>query len=299
MKTNLNKTGCPPLGAHTSIAGGLFKAPERGKHIGADVVQIFSKNQRQWKAPPLHEHDAALFLQKIKETGVSVPCIHTSYLINIAAPVREIYQKSIVALREEVHRAALLEVPYLVLHPGSFVEGNRAQGIRRVVNALEAVLPYPGSSSPHILLETTAGQGTQLGCTLEELAEIIERTTAKDYLGVCVDTCHVFAAGYSIHTAEGWKAFKYRLEETVQLQRVRIIHLNDSRMPFGSYRDRHARIGEGYIGLAAFRRIVTDPDFTHVPQILEIPGGESAYAEDLRKLRDLCNASNSDDVERE
>ena len=288
MKENIIKNNCPPLGAHTSIAGGLFRALERGKQIGADAIQIFSKNQRQWHAPALNEEDIRKFKAARQATGISVPCIHTSYLINIAAPAEDTYRKSIQALADEVHRAAQLDVPFVVLHPGSVVSGTVEEGIDRVVAALNTVLASETGSGPTVLLETTAGQGTQLGRTLEELAEIIRRSAVPHRLGVCVDTCHVFAAGYAIHTATGWEAFKQQIEATIGMERVRVLHVNDSRMPLGSHRDRHARIGEGYIGLEGFRRIIQDPAVQHLPFILEIPGGEQAYAEDIQKLRQFC-----------
>ncbi len=291
MKKNINiQANCPPLGAHTSIAGGLHLALERGVHIEADVIQIFSKNQRQWQAPPLKQEAIVQFQQICESTGVKVACIHTSYLINIAAPNKDTYRKSIEALKDELYRAAQLKVPFIVLHPGSYVEGTPEKGMVRVVAALNKVMAERSLEDVEILLETTAGQGTQVGRTLEELAWIVAQFPAETPLGICVDTCHVFAAGYEIHTPEGWRHFKTRLRETVGIERVKVLHLNDSRMPLGSHRDRHARIGEGHIGLAGFRHIVQDPAFRSVPQILEIPGGEAAYREDIVKLRHLCSS---------
>ncbi len=289
MKKNLNKPrNCPPIGAHTSIAGGIYRALERGAAIDADVVQIFSKNQRQWQAKPLTTDEIDRFFQYQQNTGVRVACIHTSYLINIAAPAAETYRKSLEALQDEILRAGQLRVPNLVLHPGSYVAGSPAEGIQRVVRTLQRVGDVATRYGVTILLETTAGQGTQLGRTLEELAEMLQGAGNTAPLGVCLDTCHLFAAGYNINTPEGWEQFKLQLEATVGLAAVQVVHVNDSRMPAGSHRDRHARIGAGHIGQAGFLPLLNDPDFQAIPHVLEIPGGESAYAEDIAVLRTLC-----------
>ncbi len=291
MKKNLNKLKkCPPLGAHTSIAGGIHRALERGAAIGADVVQIFSKNQRRWRAKPLTDDEIAAFFQQQEMSGVHVACIHTSYLINIASPATDTYQKSVQALTEEIERAGQLKVPFLVLHPGSFVTGKSSEGLNRVVAALQHISDTAHHWRVRILLETTAGQGTQLGCTLEELAEMLHRAGEAAPLGVCLDTCHLFAAGYQFTSPETWAKFKQQLQHTVGLNTIQVVHVNDSRMPAGSHRDRHARIGEGHIGTSGFAPLLADPDFREIPHILEIPGGESAYAQDINRLRQLCQS---------
>jgi deoxyribonuclease IV len=277
----------PPLGAHTSIAGGIHNAIYSGARIGCDVVQIFSKNQLQWKGKKICQDEVNQFRKAIAETGVYPITVHDSYLINLASPDPEIFQKSYRAFTEELHRCKFLGIPYLVMHPGSHMGRGEAAGITAIAEALRNCYTDAECQNTVILLETTAGQGTNLGSTFEQLRDIIDQSRLEDRIAVCVDTCHIFAAGYDLRTVESWSETKARFDRILSLEKLKVFHLNDSLQELGSRVDRHARIGKGKIGLEGFSALVNDPDLRQIPMILEIPGGNKAYQQDIRKLRRL------------
>jgi deoxyribonuclease-4 len=274
------------FGAHESIGGGLSSAVYRGQQATCDTIQLFNKSSNQWQAKELREEEVEPFLAAIDETGVTVACSHTSYLINIASPDPDLEARSCESLAEELARCDLLEIPHLVLHPGSHVGTGAAAGVERVARNLDRLFAAQPDNQVTLCLETTAGQGSHLGCTFEELAGIIDRIEAQERVGVCLDTCHLFAAGYPLADLEDYRRTMAQFAEIIGLERLKVIHLNDSQTPLGARRDRHEHIGKGEIGLEAFRHIVNDPRLKNIPMIIETPKGED-LAEDIENLRVL------------
>lgn len=271
------------LGAHMSIAGGLEKAIDHALAVDSDAVQIFTKNQRQWKAKPISDEEAERFKQRFAESGLKAVVAHDSYLINLASPKDELWEKSIAAFRDELERCEQLDVPFLVTHPGSHTGSGTEAGLDRVVAALERVHADLPGYKVRTLLETTAGQGTNLGATFEELAYIIERSSAPERLGVCFDTCHAFAAGYDGRDAETYEATMTTFDEIIGLDQIEAFHLNDSQFELGSRKDRHELIGKGCIGEEGFRLLMNDSRFCGKPALLETDKGED-LAEDRAAL---------------
>jgi deoxyribonuclease-4 len=279
------------LGAHMSTAGGVDKAVWAASKIGFQTVQLFTKNNNQWKAPPLTDAHRDAFRRALAESGVSRPVAHNSYLINLASPDDALWNRSVDAMTVEVERCEALGIGDLVAHPGAHVGAGEKAGLDRVARALDEVHRRTRGCGVTIDLETTAGQGTCLGHRFEHLAGILARVGEPERLGVCIDTCHIFAAGYSLAPKEGYDETMDRLDRTVGLGRVRVWHLNDSRRERGSRVDRHAGIGRGHLGLEPFRHVVHDPRFRPIPLILETPkgeeGGEDLDALNYRTLRRL------------
>jgi deoxyribonuclease-4 len=280
----------PLLGAHMSIAGGYYKAVDAAAQFGMDTVQIFTKNNNQWRAKPLTDEDVRLFREALERTGVRKPCAHDSYLINLASPDDLLRLRSLLSFITELKRCRSLGVPFIVSHPGNFMN-DRASGLERNAEALGTALECaPGETI--VLLETTAGSGTALGASFEELAAIIELLPAPlaQRVGVCVDTAHIFAAGYNL--VGDYDGVWNRLADSVGWQRLRMMHLNDSKAPLGSRRDRHELIGEGAIGEEPFRRIMNDTRFAAIPKVLETPKLDDPEATDrkmLARLRSYCD----------
>lgn len=264
----------PILGAHQSIAGGYYKAVEIAHRLKCDCVQVFTKNNNQWRAKELTDEDVRQFQTKLVELGVTHPLAHDSYLINLASPDRELWKKSVDAFVVELFRADRLGIPYLVTHPGAHTTSSEEAGIAAVVRALDEVHRQTRGIKTKCLLETTAGQGSCLGRTFEQLATMLDGVADPDRLGICVDTCHIFAAGYPLGTEKDYKATMRALDKMVGLKLVKAFHVNDSLKPLGSRVDRHAHIGHGLIGKDAFRFLVNDRRFRHVPMYLETPKGE-------------------------
>jgi deoxyribonuclease-4 len=277
------------LGAHESIAGGLYKAFERAQLATCDAVQIFVKSNRSWAVKPLEEDEIAQFKAKAEETGIRPVVAHTSYLLNLGTPDELLWEKSRNMLITELERCEALEVPWLVLHPGSHVGSGEKAGLERVAQGLGEVHAATPGFRARILLETTAGQGDSLGHTFEQLARIIELTPQGERLGVCLDTCHVFAAGYELRTVEGYAATMEAFDKAIGLQRLKALHLNDSKGELGERKDRHEHIGKGHIGLEGFRNVVNDPRLAGLPGLLETPKGDDLEEdrENLRVLRSL------------
>lgn len=275
------------LGAHMSIAGGLHLAVERGLAIGCEAIQIFSKNQRQWRAKPLTEEDARTFRDAVKAAGLPAVTIHDSYLINLADPVEETLTKSRAAFVEEMNRAQRLAVPYLIFHPGAHKESGEGAGIRQIAESLDVALVAAEAPDVTLLLECTAGQGTVLGHTFEQLRDIREGVSDPSRVGFCFDTCHLFAAGYDIREAEGYELVMQGADHILGLEHVHAFHLNDSKRELGSHVDRHEAIGDGEIGLESFRFLVNDRRFERVPMLLEVPGGDEEFQANLARLKAL------------
>jgi deoxyribonuclease-4 len=275
----------PLLGAHTSIAKGLQNALFQGRDLGCDVVQIFAKNQRSWQSAPLSAQQLELWHAAKKEGTPEAAMIHTSYLLNMAARDRRTLWRSRYGLLDELDRAALLQVPFLVLHPGAHMGAGEALGLARITRALDWVLERRQQNPVAICLENTAGQGTSLGFRFEHLAAIISHCRFGDRLGICLDTCHAFAAGYDMHlkTSEVLD----ELDRVCSLSRLRCLHLNDSQAALDARVDRHAVIGDGQIGKPAFAALLGDTRLRGLPMVLETPTKTIGYDEQLEKLRAL------------
>jgi deoxyribonuclease-4 len=271
------------LGAHMSIAGGLHMAFERIMRVDGTALQIFTRNQRQWKAPELTEYDAELFAAAWAQWGDYPVAAHDSYLINLASDKPDLLKRSVLAFAEGLRRIETLAVPYLVTHPGSHLGAGVEAGIARYAANLDRAIERSGTKKGMVLLETTAGQGTNLGSTFEELAAVIEASAHPDRLGVCYDTCHTFAAGYDIRTPETYAATFEAFDQIIGLDRLKFFHLNDTKNEFGSRKDRHEHIGRGGIGVEGFRNLMRDPRFTDIPKTLETPKTEDLQ-DDVRNL---------------
>ncbi|HEY0874068.1 MAG TPA: deoxyribonuclease IV [Vicinamibacterales bacterium] len=285
-----------------SIAGGLPRAVDRAHASGCEALQIFTKSAGQWRARPLPPEEIALFRERVVETGIRPVVAHNSYLINVATAQPELRAQSIAALREELDRAEALGLDALIMHPGSYTSGTEADGLRLIAEALTRLLDERPDMKLKILLEHTAGQGTNLGHRFEHLAEILHRLSGTPRVGVCLDTCHLLAAGYDICTHEGYHDTFDEFDRIVGIDRIRAFHLNDSKKPCGSRVDRHEHIGKGCLGLEPFRLLLNDPRFTDHPMLLETPkletpesrrrGDVDPYdARNLRTLRKLMPAS--------
>jgi deoxyribonuclease-4 len=276
------------FGAHVSAAGGVDLALGRAFDFEMMACQLFTKNERQWAAKPLDPAVIERFIAKRDETGIDHIISHDSYLINVASPDDVMWEKSLDALKEELRRCDILGVPYLVSHPGAHVGSGVEAGVRRLGEAVNRIHDEMPDSKSILLLETTAGQGTCLGATFEEIAAMIDLIEDKDRVGVCLDTCHVFAAGYDIRDEEGYEATMSAFDDIIGLGKIKCLHLNDSLKPLGSRVDRHAHIGEGELGKSAFEFIVNDPRFEALPGVLETPKGPDA-SEDRMNLATLKN----------
>lgn len=277
------------LGAHESIAGGLHQAFVRAQEVGCDAVQLFVKSNRQWKARPLTDEDVQRFRECQADTDIEPAVAHASYLLNLASPNEELWTRSRDTLLLELERCERLGIPGLVLHPGSHTGSGEEAGLARVALALGEVHARSPGFKSRILLETMAGQGTNLGYRFEHLAWLLANTPQGERLGTCFDTCHVFAAGYELRTPEGYAETLQQFDEIVGLDTLGVLHLNDSKADLGSRKDRHAHIGEGCLGLEAFRRVVNDARFQHLAGLLETPKEKDLQAdrENLERLRSL------------
>ncbi len=271
------------LGAHVSIAGGLHRALERGRELGCGAVQIFLKNQRQWVARPLGAEEIRAFERARTLSGVRHVFAHSSYLINLAAPNTAAWTRAVNALTDELERAEALHLSCVVIHPGSHLGVGLEAGLARVAAALDAATRRTSGCRVKIALENTAGAGHALGRTFGELGALISRSTRPERLGVCVDTCHLFAAGYDIRRAAGYRRALEECRDAVGLRRVLAFHLNDAKAPLGSGLDRHENIGRGHLGLTPFRLLLRDRRLASIPKVLETPK-EPEPAADIRNL---------------
>lgn len=257
------------FGTHASASGGVDKALQRAVDVGATSCQIFAKNERQWRAKPLDPAVVERFHAERERTGIRQMAVHDSYLINLASPKDDIHEKSMAAFQDELERCQTLDIRYLVTHPGAHTGSGVDEGIRKFADSLNRLFDVLPDNTTITCLETTAGQGTTLGRSFEEIAAIIDLVEDKERVGVCFDTCHVFAAGYDIRTVEGVTSVLDEFDRIVGIDKLKVLHLNDSKNPLGSNKDRHDHIGEGLIGLEGFRGIVNDPRLSGLPAILE------------------------------
>ena len=273
----------PRLGAHMSIAGGVSQALVRGQSIGCEAIQIFTKNQRRWTEPEIPPEEIAAFKRLQAETGIHPIVSHNSYLINIGSPDDGLWQRSVNSLIRELERCEALGVPYMNMHPGSHLGAGEEAGLKRIAEGLDAVHRATSGFQVMTLLETTAGQGSNLGYTFQQLARIIEMVAKPERIGICFDTCHAFAAGYELRTPEGYRETFEEFEAVIGLERLKVFHLNDSQGELGSHLDRHVHIGQGKLGLEAFRLLLNDPRFRDHPMLLETPKGKK-MEEDVMNL---------------
>ena len=274
------------LGSHTSIGGGAHRAIERARSIESTAMQIFVKNNMQWFAPPLQRAEISAFLDHRQRGELRFVFAHANYLINLAATNPQFYANSLRALSEELLRADQLELPFLVLHPGAPVGAGEEAGLGRIIESIDRVLAGLPKIKTRIALETTAGQGSCLGHRFEHLAAIIANVREPERLCVCLDTAHVFAAGYDLATGKLTKQMFAEFDRVVGLKRLVALHLNDSKAARGARVDRHEHIGKGRIGLEAFRFIMRDSRFRKIPKVLETPKGKE-MAEDVENMRTL------------
>jgi deoxyribonuclease-4 len=279
----------PKLGAHVSAAGGMNLAIDRGRELGCDAIQVFTKSPSQWKSKPLDPEDVKLFKQKAK--GGPWPAMsHGSYLINAATPHEEMYTKSLAGLKDEVARCDALGISYLVFHPGGHMGSGPEAGVKRVAAAIDATLSENPKGKTIVCVENMAGAGTLLGSTFEELAAIRDGVPNKARVGFCFDTCHAFAAGVDFSDAEKYGAMWDRFDEVVGLEALKCFQFNDSMFEFAAKKDRHQHIGKGFLGLEAFRLIVNDARFDGFPMVLETDPEDdecSGWKKDLAALRKL------------
>lgn len=282
------------LGAHMSIAGGLQNAIISGSSIGCTTIQLFTKSNRQWNAQPLTSEQIESFKATYKEYDVDPIVAHATYLINIASPDSKISHASRAALAFELERCQSINIPYLVLHPGSYTSGNREEGLERIVRHLDEIFEKaPGSTM--ILLETMAGQGSVLCSTFEDIAYIISHSKHKKRLGVCADTCHLFVAGYDLRTPTTYNQTWDHFDKTIGLDNLKVIHINDSKKGLHSRVDRHEHIGKGELGLEPFRLLFNDERFFDIPKILETPKAtEEPFTEDKMNMATIYSLLSKD-----
>jgi len=278
------------LGAHLSVAGGLHKAPQRAAALGCTALQIFTKNGNTWKERVLEAKEIQQFKDASRTAGIREIAAHTSYLINIAAPDNEKWDRSVDALTRELVRAEQLAIPYVVQHPGNHMGAGTDAGIKRIAEAVCRVFDQTGSTRTRLLLETTAGQGSGIGHRFAQLADILERIACPDQMGICLDTCHIFGAGYDIRDHRAYRRTMERFDAVLGLENLHLIHLNDSKKGLRSRVDRHEHIGRGAIGEEGFRLLMQDRRLQKIPKILETPKGkdDEMDAVNLALLRRLA-----------
>jgi deoxyribonuclease IV len=278
------------IGAHTSAAGGAFNALLEGKEIGATTVQLFTANQKQWKGKPLSDEGVFLFKKALEETGLKKIMSHSSYLINLGSPDPESLQKSREGFTQELERCLKLGVTYLNFHPGAALKGSREECLDRIVDSLLLYEEMLRDGETALVLETTAGQGSSVGWKFEEIGYIVERVKKRVPIGVCIDTCHIFAAGYDIRTEEGWEKTLQEFDEIIGLKYLLAFHLNDSKKDFASRADRHEQLGDGKIGLESFRFLMNSKLTREIPKYLETPGGCPFWKKEITLLREFAKS---------
>ncbi|MCF7885763.1 MAG: deoxyribonuclease IV [Candidatus Marinimicrobia bacterium] len=272
------------IGCHVSISGGVEKSPTRGKNYGCDAMQIFTANQRRWEGKPITDEAAKEFKQELEKNQIKSVVTHDNYLINLAKPDKQKRQKSLDAFYREIMRSDKLGIPYIVFHPGSHLGKGEDYGLKQIAESIDIVLEKAEDTSPLLLLEITAGQGTNLGYTFEHLRTIIDLSDNPERLAVCYDTCHAHSAGYDITSKEKYNDTFKKFDEVIGLELLKVFHFNDTQKELGSKKDRHASLGEGILGWEPFRRIVCDERFKEVPMLLETPD-QKKYKQEIATLK--------------
>ncbi len=275
------------LGAHVSISGGISKSVERAYEIGCETLQIFTKNQIQWKIPRLKDEEIKKFKANLDKFGIFPGTVHSSYLVNIASPDKFVRSRSISNLSFDLIRTNLLGMKYLIFHPGAHKGKGERYALDAIVDGINEIFERVSESKTMLLLETTAGQGSNVGYRFEHLAYVLSHVNNSKRLGICVDTCHIFAAGYDFREKYSYKRTMKDLETVIGFENVKAFHLNDSKGELGSKIDRHEEIGKGQIGIKAFELLINDENFSNVIGIIETPGGESKYKVNISLLKSL------------
>ncbi len=275
------------LGAHMSIAGGVDLAPLRGKQVGCRTIQLFTKSSNQWRARSLPSEEIDRFRANLQAAAIAPAVAHGAYLINLASTDPALHQRSMAACLEELERAEALGIPYLVIHPGAHMGAGEEAGLRQVANSLRELLKRTKGCRVQVVLETTAGQGTALGYRFEQIALLLDQISLPERTGVCLDTCHLFAAGYDIRTLDDYHSVLRVFDQVVGIPSLKVIHVNDCKKDLGCRVDRHEHIGKGTIGLDAFRCMVTDPRLRGIPMIIETPKDSDFVTADRRNLETL------------
>ena len=286
MKTPANKL---LIGAHTSAAGGAYNALLEGKQIGATTIQLFTANQKRWDSKPIDPEGVEMWKKTLKETGLREIMSHDSYLINLGAPDKDNLDKSRKAFQQEIERCQQLEISYLNFHPGAALKEDPQKCLETIVESLLLMAPLLDKGPLRLLLEATAGQGSSVGYRFEHLDYILSKVHRKIPVGVCIDTCHIFAAGYDIRTAEAWNNTLEEFDRIVGLKHLYAFHINDSAKPLGSRVDRHKPLGEGEIGLECFKFLMTDPRTCNLPKYLETPDGPPLWEKEIQMLRKFAH----------
>ena len=276
------------IGAHTSAQGGAYNAIIEGVDIGATTVQLFTSNQKRWEGKVLSEEDITLFQEALSSSGLTHIMSHDSYLINLGSANPESLAKSRKAFKEELIRCQTLGITYLNFHPGAALEASEEECLNKIVESLEELETLADKGPTRLLIETTAGQGSSVGWRFEHLGYLVERLHKKIPIGVCIDTCHIFAAGYDIRTKKGWEKTLEAFDNAVGLKHLYAFHVNDSMKPFASRRDRHACLGQGEIGIECFQVMMTHPLIREIPKYLETPEGPLVWKKEIALLREFA-----------
>jgi|SaaInlLV_10m_DNA_2_1039722.scaffolds.fasta_scaffold00046_41 deoxyribonuclease IV len=274
------------VGAHMSIEGGLHKAIERAKKIGCTTMQIFTKNNRSWFAKNISNKEANIFKEHLQKSSLKKIMAHASYLINLGSKNKDVLQKSTTALKKELERCEQLNIPYLIVHPGSHVGLGEEKSIQQIAKTLDLILKTT-SGKTKILLETMAGQGTSVAHTFEQLKKTYSLCSQKKNIGICFDTCHVFAAGYDLTSQEQYKKTWAKFKRILGIRLLKAIHLNDSKTELGSKKDRHENLGKGKIPIKIFELIMNDSLLKNIPKVLETPNGEIFYKKEIALLKKM------------
>lgn len=273
------------IGAHTSAQGGVHNALLEGQSIGATTIQLFTSNQKTWQCKEISEEEVILWKEALKETGIKKVMSHDSYLINLGSPKKDILTKSRKAFKEELERCRKLEISFLNFHPGAATESTEEECLDTIIASLKELEKLCAKGKTRLLLETTAGQGTNVGYCFEHIGYIVDRLQDLIPIGVCIDTCHIFAAGYDIRTPEGWEETLEQFNRQIGLKHLFALHVNDSMKPFESRLDRHAPLGEGEIGLKGFKAMMQHPKLRELPKYLETPSGPDGWKDEIKLLR--------------
>ncbi len=277
----------PLIGCHVSIAGGVENAPIHGGELGCEAIQIFTANQMQWRGSPISEESRSKYFEGLKKYRIRQIVTHDSYLINLGSPDPAKLAKSRKAFIDEMDRSEFLDIPYIIFHPGSHMGRGDDYALKTIAESLNYAIESRTNYKSILLLENTAGQGSNVGYKFEQLRSIIDQCSYPERLGVCFDTCHAFAAGYDVVSEEKYRETFKKFDEIIGLDRLRVFHINDSKREPGSRIDRHACLGEGLIGWEFFQRLVNDEQFNELPMILETPGGNEVFAREIEELKNF------------
>lgn len=273
------------IGCHVSISGGIENAPQRATEFGCESMQVFTANQKQWTPKPISEEQVKRYKQNLEKSGLKNVISHNSYLTNLGGFEEDKVRKSIFQFEEELKRCELLEIPYLVFHPGSHLGKGIDYCLKQIATNINKILQKINPTNTKLLLENTAGQGTNVGFEFEHLRKIIDYSEKSEKFGICFDTCHGFQAGYDIRSKEAYHETFQKFDDIIGLDLLKVFHLNDAKFDIGLNKDRHQNIGKGFIGLGAFARLMQDDRFAEIPMILETPNGEERWEDEIKVFK--------------